>query len=94
MTESRALAAILEEAERIHGEVTRRTDGVDAEWPAFYAWWLIEWSDLPDVLELRPSRSRLVAELIRLDREYRSEAREESWSSYYADGLRAVDWNA
>lgn len=94
MTESRPLTTILEEAERVHGEVTRRTDGVDAEWPAFYAWWLVEWSALPEVLGLRPSRSRLVAELIRLDREYRSEAREQSWSSYYAEGLSSVDWNA
>lgn len=94
MTAERAgrVAAILEEAERLHGEISRRTNGADPEWPSFYAWWLVEWSGLSDELGARPSRSRLVAELVRLDRAHRQEQPREAWSAYYASRLLATDW--
>ena len=86
------IAALLEEAERLHGEISRRSGGVDPEWPSFYAWWLVEWSSLPEALGGRPSRSRLVAELVRLDRAYRERPPGEAWSRFYAGELLATDW--
>ncbi len=87
------IAAALEEAERLHGEVSRRTGGVDPDWPLFYAWYLAEWSDLPDALGVSVTKSRLVFELIALDREYRSEPHDEAWSGFYARRLLALDWS-
>ncbi len=86
------IAAALEEAERLHGDMSRKTGGADPEWPLFYAWYLVEWSDLPNALGAKPSRSRLVYELVGLDREFRAEARQESWSAFYAERLASTDW--
>ncbi|MGH2466575.1 MAG: hypothetical protein ACRDGL_02435 [Candidatus Limnocylindrales bacterium] len=88
------VALILEEAERLHGEISRRTNGADPEWPSFYAWWLVEWSDLPQTLGRRPSRSRLVAALVEVDRLYRERPREAAWSTFYAERLLATEWDA
>lgn len=93
MERTAEVAAILEEAERLHGEISRRTAGVDPEWPSFYSWWLVEWSGLPEALGQRPTRSRLTAELVRLDLAYRERARPEPWSRFYAEGLLAIDWD-
>jgi hypothetical protein len=93
MERTAQVARILEEAERLHGEISRRTDGDDPEWPAFYAWWLVEWSDLPEALGHRPSRSRLVAELVGLDRQYRERPHDAAWSAFYAARLLAAAWD-
>ena len=86
------VAAILEEAERLHGEVSRRTNGADPEWPLFYAWYLAAWSDLPQALATTPTRSQLIFELVSLDREYRAEPRQEPWSVFYAERLLGRAW--
>jgi hypothetical protein len=78
------LAAILERAEQVHGVVTERTGGVDADWALFYAWWLVNWSDLPGILGSRPGLAELTARLIALGTEYKSAPRDEPWSTFYA----------
>jgi hypothetical protein len=83
------LAGILERAEQIHGIVTEKTGGADPDWALFYAWWLINWSDLPDVLGARPVLGELTARLVSLDVEYRSASRAEPWSAFYAGALLA-----
>jgi hypothetical protein len=60
------LAATLERAEHVHGVVTERTGGADPEWALFYAWWLINWSDLPEILGSTPGLGDLIARLIAL----------------------------
>jgi len=90
----RRVAGILEDAERAHAAISRRTGGADAEWPLFYAWWLVTWSDLPDVLGATPTRSRLVFELIRLDRAFRAGSGATPWPEAYAAELLAIDWGA
>lgn len=81
------LAGILEEAEHAHGAVSASRNFVDPEWPLFYAWWLLTWSDFAEVLGAAPTRSDLVHDLIDLDRAYRNTGREETWSAYYARHL-------
>ncbi len=84
------LAAVLEEAERIHGVVTAKTGGQDLDWALFYAWWLARWSDLPEILGAVPGLADLTAELIALDRAYRASARDEPWPTVYAREMLAV----
>ncbi len=86
------VAAILEEAERAHAAISLQTAGVDREWPMFYAWWLREWSALPEILGTTPPLSLLVHELVRLDRIQRGDPGGRPWSERYAEGLLAVDW--
>jgi hypothetical protein len=83
------LAAALERAEHVHGVATERTGGADPEWALFYAWWLINWSDLPDILGSAPALGELTARLIALDADYRSVPRDEPWSAFYARELLA-----
>lgn len=83
------IAEILEHAEEVHGIVTERAEGVDPDWALFYAWWLINWSDLPAALGATPAMSELTATLVRLDRDYRDASPSESWSAWYA--LRLAD---
>ncbi len=89
-----AVAAVLERAEHVHAEVSAERDGADPEWPLFYAWWLLTWSRLTELLGVSPTRSELAFELIAADREYRAEPRSEAWSAFYARRLLAKDWTS
>ncbi len=86
------VAAILEDAHRAHAAISRKTGGVDPEWPMFYAWWLREWSSLPEILGTTPPLSLLIHELVRLDRAQRADQTGGSWSERYAEALLAADW--
>lgn len=81
------LAQILERAEVVHGVVTEKTGGVDADWALFYAWWLLNWSDFAEALRRTPSLAELTVELTRLDARYRGEGVAVPWSRAYADWL-------
>ena len=81
------IGALLHEVAETHHRVFRITDGEDADWASWYADWLLNLSELPQLLGARPVRSRLVYELVRLDREYTSEPRDEPWESFYAKAL-------
>jgi hypothetical protein len=83
------LAGVLERAHHVHAVVAERTNGVDPDWALFYAWWLVKWSDLPDILGSTPALGELTARLITLDAAYRTEARQEPWPTFYARGLLA-----
>jgi hypothetical protein len=81
------LAAILTQAEHVHGVVTEKTGGADADWALFYAWWLLTWSDFPEVLGRSMSLAELTVELTRLDAAYRGGPRIEPWPRAYAASL-------
>ena len=51
---------------------------------AGHAQWLIDLSELPDLLGARPVRSELVYLLVSLDKQYTAEAHGEPWEIYYA----------
>ena len=81
------LAEVLERAEDVHGVVTQRTNGADADWALFYAWWLLTWSDFPDVLGRTPSLAELTVALTHLDEAYRAGDRAVAWPRAYAEAL-------
>ena len=81
------IAELLHEAAETHHTVYRITDGDDADWASWYADWLLDLSELPDVLGTRPVRSHLVYELVRLDREFTAAETHERWEDWYAARL-------
>jgi hypothetical protein len=82
-----AIAALLHEAAETHHVVYRIVDGDDPDWASWYADWLLELSELPDLLGAKPVRSLLVHALVDLDREQAAAETDERWESFYARGL-------
>lgn len=83
----RRIAELLHEAAETHHVVYRITDGDDPDWASWYADWLINLSELPDLLETKPVRSELVYMLVHLDKEFIANAPGGKWEDYYAAGL-------
>jgi hypothetical protein len=83
------VADLLTEVGETHHRVYRIVEGADDDWASFYAWWLIELSELPALLGTKPVRSELIYLLVSLDKEYAAKAPGEPWQSYYAS--RIVD---
>jgi hypothetical protein len=81
------LAALLEEAAETHHHVYRITDGVDDDWASWYTDWLLNLSELDQLLGARPIRSHLVHALVQLDRDHASTDSDEPWPEYYAHHL-------
>jgi hypothetical protein len=59
---------LLHEAGETHHRVFRIVDGADDDWASWYADWLINLSELPDLLGVKPVRSELVYLLVSLAR--------------------------
>jgi hypothetical protein len=49
-----SISSLLHEAGETHHRVFRIVDGADADWASWYADWLVNLSELPDVLGLKP----------------------------------------
>jgi hypothetical protein len=81
------ISSLLHEAGETHHIVYRIRDGDDPDWASWYADWLVELSELPDLLEVKPVRSELVYMLVRLDKKYTADSPDEKWEDYYARGL-------
>ena len=81
------VADLLTEAGETHHQVFRIVRGADDDWASWYAWWLIELSELEALLGTKPVRSELVWLLVSLDKQYRAEAPDEPWQSYYASRI-------
>jgi hypothetical protein len=81
------VAALLEEAAETHHIVYRITDGTDDDWASWYANWLLDLSELPDLLGARPVRSHLVHALVQCDHAYNTSAPDEPWPRFYARTL-------
>jgi hypothetical protein len=78
------VAGLLHEAAETHHRVYRISAGVDPVWASWYADWLIELSELPTLLSVRPVRSELVYLLVLLDREHTERKLSEPWEEFYA----------
>jgi hypothetical protein len=78
---------LLHEAAETHHLVYRIVDGDDPDWASWYASWLLDLSELPDILGRPPVRSHLVHALVELDRAYTSETPDERWEDWYAERL-------
>jgi hypothetical protein len=75
---------LLSEVSEVHHTVYRITDGADDDWASFYADWLIDHSELPEILGGAPVRSHLVHELIEADRAVADAAPADRWQDLYA----------
>ena len=85
MTETaEQISRLLREASETHHQVFRIVDGADDDWASWYAQWLIDLSELPDLLGTRPVRSELIYLLVSLDKQYTAEGPGEPWEPYYA----------
>jgi hypothetical protein len=81
------LAELLHEAAETHHVVYRITDGDDPDWASWYADWLLNLSELPELLGSKPVRSHLVHALVQLDRDYTQAAPGDRWEDWYAARL-------
>jgi hypothetical protein len=82
-----SVADLLREAGRVHHAVYRITDGDDPDWASWYGDWLLDLSELPELLGTRPVRSHLVHALVELERDYAAQSPAESWQDWYAARL-------
>jgi hypothetical protein len=78
------VSELLQEAGEIHHRVYRIADGDDLDWASWYADWLINLSELPEILGTRPVRSELIYMLVKLDKEFAEQAPEGKWQDHYA----------
>jgi hypothetical protein len=78
------ISSLLHEVGDTHHRVFRIVDGADNDWASWYAWWLINLSELPTLLGVTPVRSELIYLLVSLDKQYSVEQPAEPWESYYA----------
>lgn len=76
------LEMLFQEVGQKHHEAFRETDGVDPEWPLWYADWLAD--KLPALLGTSLTKSELVYLLVHLDKEQARETPDVPWSRYYA----------
>ena len=81
------VAALLHEAGETHHVVYRIVDGDDPDWASWYADWLINLSELPEILGRAPVRSELVWMLVELDRSYAHASPDASWPDWYAERI-------
>jgi hypothetical protein len=82
---SMRVAALLHEAGETHHTVYRIVDGDDPDWASWYADWLINLSELPQVLGMTPVRSELVWLLVSLNSEYTDTNPDTPWPQWYAE---------
>jgi hypothetical protein len=80
---------LLHEAGETHHQVFRIVDGADPDWASWYADWLVNLSELSQLLGTAPIRSALVYHLVRLDKEYGERQPAERWEDFYARALVA-----
>lgn len=78
------IADLLSEVSEVHHTVYRITDGADDDWASFYADWLIDHSELPEILAGAPVRSHLVHELVESDRAFTDAGSSDRWEDLYA----------
>jgi hypothetical protein len=81
------VAALLHEASETHHTVYRIVDGDDPDWASWYGDWLIELSELPQILGVKPVRSELVWLLVQLDRDYTAAGTDAPWPTWYAERI-------
>lgn len=81
------ISALLREAADLHHRVWRTTDGVDPDWPSWYADWLTNHSELPALVQRRLVRSELTWVLVNLANEDEAGGGAGPWEERYAAGI-------
>jgi hypothetical protein len=83
------LAALLHEVGETHHVVFRISDGEDPDWASWYADWLIDHSELPQIVGRPPVRSELVWLLVQADKDYTRTTPQTPWPDWYAQRVLA-----
>jgi hypothetical protein len=83
------IAALLHEAGETHHLVYRIVDGDDPDWASWYADWLVNLSELQEILGIKVVRSELVWVLVGLDKEYAASDPATPWPQWYAERIVA-----
>ena len=83
----RRLGEVLRTAGETHHAVYAIVDGDDDDWATWYADWLVNLSELPELLGTKLPRSELTFQLVSLGREYAETATDEPWETFYASRL-------
>jgi hypothetical protein len=78
------ISSLLHEVGETHHRVFRIVDGADDDWASWYANWLINLSELPALLGVKPVRSELTWLLVSLDKEHTASQPSDPWETYYA----------
>jgi hypothetical protein len=86
-TTATQVGELLHQAAETHHIVFAITDGTDPDWATWYSDWLVNLSELPNLLGTKPVRSELTYMLVSLDKEYTRVAPEDRWEDFYARGL-------
>jgi len=88
-TDSRVakVSGVLHRAAETHHEVFGIVDGVDDDWATWYSDWLVNLSELPELLGTKPTRSHLTHMLVQLDKDYTEQQPKERWEDHYARAL-------
>ena len=81
------ISALLHEAGETHHLVYRIVDGDDPDWASWYADWLLNLSELPQILGTKPVRSELVWLLVALDKGYTEAGPDTPWPDWYAERI-------
>jgi hypothetical protein len=81
------ISELLHEAAETHHVVYRILDGDDPDWASWYGDWLVNLSELPQLVGREPVRSEVVHALVALDREYNAEGPDDRWEDWYAERL-------
>ena len=81
------ISKLLREAAETHHVVYRITDGDDPDWATWYSRWLVDLSELPEILGTDLVRSEVTYMLVKLDRAFGSEQPGGAWEDYYAERL-------
>jgi hypothetical protein len=81
------ISTLLHEAAETHHTVYRITEGDDPDWASWYTDWLLNLSELPQLLGTAPVRSHLVHALVELDMEFTAAKPSGTWEDHYATGL-------
>lgn len=83
------VSSLLHEASKVHHVVYRKTDGDDPDWASWYSDWLVNLTELPEILGRQPVRSELTFLLVGLDRQYGEQQPDERWEDWYARHILA-----
>ena len=81
------ISKLLDEAAETHHNVYRIVDGADDDWASWYADWLINLSELPEILGAAPVRSHLVHCLVQAERDFAAGGSNGTWQNFYAQSI-------
>jgi hypothetical protein len=79
------LTALFEQTGKAHHDAFRAVDGEDAEWPIWYAEYLMD--KLPSLLGATFTKSEIVYLMVHLSKQQALNAPQDKWPRYYAQYL-------